>query len=153
VARRAALGADVGADRVTFAVGGPDSFCNRVAPLDHPHRTLWGSCRFIPRAWSPDGRRALATHTYLDDSGTDFWSVIDGRTGDRLSQVTGRLGWSPAWEDDRHYLVPAMGADGLSGVLRCDLRSRCERATRLWDTGWTRRPPYYLPPPVLLARN
>ena len=153
LARQAAVGADVRADRVVFSVGAPDAFCNRVAPLDHPARTLWRSCHFIPRTWSPDGRRALTTHTYFDDAGTDYWSIIGARSGAALSRVTGRLDWNPAWEGRQHFLVSAMGDDGMAAVVRCDLHARCERATRLWDTGWTRWPPFYMNPPVLLARN
>lgn len=149
----AAVGADVRAGRAAYAVGDPNAFCNRVAVLGRSGRTLWRSCGFVPRSWSPDGRHALVTHVYLDDAGTDYWTVVDARTGARTATVTGRLDWNPVWEDAHHFLVPAMGDDGLAAVVRCDLRDRCERATRLWDTGWSRRPPFYTGPPVLLARN
>ncbi|MFC4785380.1 hypothetical protein ACT8ZV_12955 [Nocardioides sp. MAHUQ-72] len=150
---QASLGADVRHDRAVFSVGDPDAFCNRVAPLSHPRRTLWHSCRSIVKAWSPNGRRAIATRTYFDDTGTDFWAVVNGTTGRRVARVTGRLDWNAAWEDNRHFLTSAMGEDGMAAVVRCNVHGRCERATRLWDTGWTGWPPYYVAPPVLLAHD
>ncbi len=153
IARQAAVGADLRHDRMVFSVGDPDGFCNRVARVSHPHATLWRSCRSIPHQWSPDGRHALATHTYFDDTGTDYWAVVGGATGQRVSRVTGRLDWNAVWEDRHHFLTSAMGRDGRAAVVRCDLRRHCERATRLWDTGWTGWPPFYVAPPVLLAQN
>lgn len=150
---RAALGADVPHDRLVLSVGDPDRFCNRVAPLSHPRRTLWRSCDVIPRQWSPDGRHAIVTRTYFDDTGTDFWKVVDGTTGHLVSGVHGRLDWNAVWEDDQHFLTSAMGEDGRAAVIRCDLDRHCERASRLWNTGWDGWPPFYQPPPVLLSRN
>lgn len=46
-----------------------------------------------------------------------------------------------------------MGEDGNAAVVRCDLHRHCERASRLWQTGWTEWPPFYVGPPVLLALN
>lgn len=153
LAGEAALATDVRAGRVVFAAGAADEFCNRVAALSRPRHTLSRSCRFASHAWSPGARQALATRTYYDDAGTDYWSVVDSSTATRTSQVTGWLGWDPAWEDPRHFLVPAMGADGAAAVVRCGLRAHCERASRVWDAGSARRPPYYVGPPVLLPSN
>ena len=149
----AARRADLRHDRVVLATGAEDSFCSRVAPLSDPAATLWSSCRVAPYRWSPGGGRALATHTYFDESGTDRWLTVGDRTGARLGLVAGRLGWGPAWEDNRHVLLLAQGDRGDAAVLRCTVAGRCERASRTWDVGWHGYPPYYLAPPVVLARN
>lgn len=150
----AAVRADIRHDRVVFWTGPEDRFCNRVAPLSRPDRTLWSSCRVGPRAWSPDGRRALATWTYFDENGTDRWLTVRDRTGDRLGgRVTGRLDWEAVWEDDRHFLTAVQSNQGIAAVIRCTVGGRCDRASRLWDVGWDGYPPFYLPPPVVLTNN
>lgn len=149
-----AVGADVGHDRVTFAAGREDSFCNRVAVLSHPARTLWRSCRADPHQWSPDGTRALATHTYFDAAGTDVWWVLDGRTGEREAALRGRLDWHAVWEDDQHFLTLAQGDDGKAAIVRCDVAGACERASRLWDVPVPPDPSvFYAAPPVVLAQD
>jgi hypothetical protein len=145
--------ADLRHDRVVLATGAEDSFCNRVARLSSPERTLWASCAVAPHAWSPSGRRATATHTYFDETGTDRWLTVRDRTGDRVGRVTGRLDWDTAWEDDRHFLTMAQNGHGQAAVVRCTVGGTCERASRLWDVGWDGYPPYYLAPPVVLSGN
>lgn len=146
--------ADIRRDRIVLTTGPEDRFCNRVAPLSNPERTLWSSCRISPRAWSPDGKRALATWTYFDENGTDRWLTVRDRTGERLGRVTGRLDWDAVWEDDWHFLTKAQSNRGIAAVIRCTVRGRCERASRIWDTGWDGRyPPFYLSPPVVLSSN
>lgn len=149
-----AFRADVPHDRVVFAAGREDSFCNRVAVLSRPDRTLWRSCRFYPHQWSPDGRRALATWTYFDAAGTDRWWLVDGHTGAREARFVGRLGWDAVWEDDRHFLTAAQGEDGTAALVRCDVAGACERASRLWDVPIPPDPStFYAGPPVLLAQE
>jgi hypothetical protein len=127
---------------------------DRVAVLSRPARTLWRSCAAYPHQWSPDGTRALASWTYFDAAGTDRWWVLDGRTGARLSTVTGRLDWDAAWEDDTHFLTLAQSAAGRAAIVRCDVSGTCERASRLWDVPVPSEPSlYYAPPPVVLAEN
>jgi hypothetical protein len=153
VSRSRAVRADIRHDRIVLATGPEDSFCNRIAPLSHPERTLWESCRIGPRSWSPDGRRALATWTYFDETGTDRWLTVRDRTGARLGQVNGRLDWDAVWEDDRHFLTMAQSRD-TAAVIRCTVAGRCERAGELWRVPWDGHyPPYYAPPPVLLPEN
>ncbi len=149
---QAAVGADVRHDKVVFDRSSVGEFCNRVAVLSHPARRLWRSCRIYPHQWSPDGRRAIATHTYFDAAGTDRWWVINGRTGHRQAVVTGRLGWDAAWEGNRHFLVIAQSDAGKAAILRCDVTGSCERASRLWDVPVPPDPSvYYAAPPVVLA--
>lgn len=153
VSNQAAIRADLEHNRVVLATGPADSFCNRVAPLAHPTRTLWRSCRITPHDWTPRGGRALATHTYFDDAGTDRWLVVGDRTRRRVGRVTGRLDWDAVWEDDRHFLTMAQSDAGKAAVIRCTVAGRCERASRLWHL---RRPDYqpnYIAPPVVLAGN
>ena len=52
---QAALDADVRHDAVVFDDSTRGEFCNRVAVLSRPGRTLWRSCRMYPHPWSPDG--------------------------------------------------------------------------------------------------
>jgi hypothetical protein len=149
-----ALRADVPHDRVVFEAGREDSFCNRVALLSRPDRTLWRSCRFYPHQWSPDGRRVLATYTYFDAAGTARWWLVDGRTGSREARFVGRLDWDAVWEDDQHFLTAAQGEDGKAALVRCDVAGACERASRLWDVPVPPDPSmFYAAPPVLLAEE
>lgn len=152
IADQLAFRADVPHDTVAFEAGLEDSFCNRVAVLSRPTRTLWRSCRTYPHQWSPDGTRVLATYTYFDAAGTPAWWVRDGRTGEREAKITGRLDWDAVWEDDQHFLTLAQGEDGTAAIVRCDVTGACERASRLWDVPL---PPdesiYYASPPVVLA--
>ena len=150
IAHQAAIGADVRHDRVVFNTSSVGEFCNRVALLSHPRRTLWRGCRLIPHQWSPNGRHALATRTYFDAAGTDRWWVLPARTPQPVARVVGRLGWNAVWEDDRHFLVDAQGDSGQAAVLRCDLAGTCERASRLWDLP-IEPDTYYHAPPVILA--
>lgn len=151
---QAAIGADVRHDKVVFSTSSVGDFCNRVAALSRPARTLWRSCAIYPHQWSPDGRRAIATHTYFDAAGTDRWWVIDGRTAKRQAMIAGRLDWGAVWEDDQHFLTLAQGDTGKAAVIRCDLTGSCERASRLWDVPVPPDPSvYYAPPPVVLAQN
>lgn len=149
---QAALSADVRHDRVVFDRSSDGEFCNRVAVLSRPARTLWRSCRLQPHQWSADGTHALATHTYFDAAGTDRWWVVDGSTGARQATVSGRLGWDTVWEDGQHFLALAQSDAGKAAVIRCDLTGSCERASVLWDVPVPADPSvYYAPPPVVLA--
>jgi hypothetical protein len=152
VAGQAAVGADVGHDRVVFNTSSVGEFCNRVAVLSRPARTLWRSCGIHPHQWSPNGRRAIATRTYFDAAGTDVWRVVHGRTGVRESRITGRLDWDAVWEGDSHFLTMAQSDAGRVAVVRCDVDGACERASRLWEVPV---PPdlYYASPPVVLAHG
>jgi hypothetical protein len=149
---QAAVDADVRHDRIVLLTPRAGEFCNRVAPLSHPGRTLWRSCRTMPHEWSPDGRHALLTWAYFDAAGTDRWWVVDGRTGETRGRITGRLDKHAVWEDSTHFLVNAQGETGRAGVVRCDVQGTCDRATRLWDTPLPSEPSiYYRSPPVVLA--
>lgn len=148
---QAAVGADVRHDRVVFKRR-TGEFCNRVAVLSRPARTLWRSCLTYPHEWSPDGRRATATYSYFDAAGTPRWWVIDGRTGERQSSVAGRLDWDTAWEDDAHFLTLAQSDSGKAAIVRCDLTGACERASSVWEVPVPSEPSlYYAKPPVVLA--
>jgi hypothetical protein len=155
IADREAVRADVPHDRLVIATGTFDepAFCNRVASLAHPDRTLWHSCRWAPHAWSPDGDRVLVTHTYFDDVGTDRWLTMRAHGFQRLGQVQGRLDWDAVWEDDQHFLTLALGEDGQAAVVRCSVEGRCERASRLFDVGRATFQPNYIAPPVVLPSN
>jgi len=153
IADRAVLGADVPHDRIILSSGVLDAFCNRVAPLSNPGRTRWHSCDWRPHAWSPDGSRVLATHTYFDDVGTNRWVVLGDRDGSRVSGITGRFAWDAAWEDDQHFLTLALGDSGKAAIIRCTVGGACERASRLWDVGTATDQPNYIAPPVVLASN
>lgn len=149
-----AVRADVGHDRVVFDTPAVGEFCNRVARLSDPGRTLWRSCDTAPRAWSPDGTRALMTHAYFDAAGTDRWWVVDGRTALRQAQIVGRLDWTAVWEDDQHLLTLAQGDAGRAAIVRCDVGGSCERASRVWETPLPTEPSlYYQSPPVVLAQR
>ena len=149
---QAAVGADVRHDKVVFKRTSAGEFCNRVAVLSRPARTLWRSCRIYPHQWSPDGRHATASYTYFDAAGTPTWWVIDGRTAERQATVSGRLDWDTAWEDDAHFLTLAQSAAGKAAIIRCDLTGVCERASRVWDVPVPLEPSlYYAKPPVVLA--
>ncbi len=151
-ADQSAVAVDFRNNRVVFDIPRDAPACNRVASFTRPSHTLWKSCLWYPEDWSPDGRHAVSTHTYFDAAGTNRWRVIDGRTGERLSRVTGRLDWQAVWEDDRHFLTMAVNEAGAAAVIRCDLDSTCERASRLWDV--TLGPDdFYVAPPVVLAEN
>lgn len=149
----AAVGADVRHDRVVFDDTPTGEFCNRVAILSRPARTLWRTCRIYPHQWSPDGKRAIATYTYFDAAGTGRWWVIDGRTAARQAQVAGRLDWDAVWEDDTHFLTTAQSDAGKAAIVRCDIHGLCERASPIWDVPLPPDPSiYYASPPVVLAR-
>lgn len=151
---QAATGADIRHDKVVFNTSSIGEFCNRVAVLSRPARTLWRSCEIVPRQWSPDGSRAIATRTYFDAAGTDRWWVVGGRTGVRRSRVAGRLDWRAVWEDDRHFLTLAQSDTGRAAIIRCDLAGDCERASRLWDVPVPADPSlFYDAPPVVLAER
>ncbi|MFZ2014748.1 MAG: hypothetical protein WAV00_13070 [Nocardioides sp.] len=152
IAAREAARADLARSRIVIAAGQFDepAFCNRVAPLSHPHRTLWRSCRWAPHAWSPDGARVVATHTYFDDVGTDRWLTMKADTGRRLGVFTG---WDAVWEDDAHVLTLAQGDSGQAAIIRCTVAGQCERASRLQDMGKVTYQPNYISPPVVLAAN
>lgn len=152
IADQAAIGADVGHDKVVLTTSSIGDFCLRVAALSRPAHTLWRSCRRAPHQWSPDGTRVLLTHTYFDAAGTDRWWVGDGRTGRPGARITGRLDWDAVWEDDGHFLTLAQGDSGLAAVIRCDLSGTCERASRLWHVPLPEDSLYYAAPPVVLAR-
>jgi hypothetical protein len=147
-----AVRVDPGNDRVVFDIPRDAPACNRVAVFTRPSRELWRSCLWYPEDWSPDGQHAVSTHTYFDAGGTDRWRVVDGRTGERLAKVTGRLDWNAVWEDERHFLTMAMNPAGRAAVIRCDVDAACERASRLWDLAPT-PDDFYLAPPVVLASN
>lgn len=152
IQHQAAVRADVGHDRVVFGTPRAGEFCNRVALLSDPGRTLWRSCRVAPHAWSPDGTRALLTHAYFDAAGTDRWWVVDGETALRQAQIAGRLDWTAVWEDDQHVLTLAQGDAGGAAIVRCDVTGSCERASRVWHTPLPTEPSlYYQSPPVVLA--
>jgi hypothetical protein len=148
---QAAIDADVVHDKVVFERSSVGEFCNRVAVLSHPASTLWSSCQVYPHQWSPDGSRAVATHTYFDAAGTDRWWVVDGRTAQKQARITGRLDWDAVWEDDEHFLTKAQSEAGKAAVVRCDLAGTCERASRVWDVPLPEDSLYYAPPPVVLA--
>jgi hypothetical protein len=149
---QAAVGADVQHDRVVFKRSGEREFCNRVAVLSRPARTLWRSCLIHPHQWSPDGRHAIATYTYFDAAGTPQWWVIDGHTAQLRATITGRLDFDAAWEDDAHFLTLAQSDAGKAAIIRCDLTGACERASRVWDVPVPAEPSlYYAEPPVVLA--
>lgn len=149
---QAAVGADVRHDKVVFDRTSVGEFCNRVAVLSRPARTLWHSCRMYPHQWSPDGRHAIATYTYFDAAGTARWWVIDGRTAKRQARIAGRLDWDAAWEDNHHFLTLAQSDAGKAAIIRCDLTGSCERASRVWDVPVPSDPSvYYAKPPVVLA--
>jgi hypothetical protein len=148
---QAAINADVAHDTVVFERSSIGEFCNRVAVLSRPGRTLWTSCRVYPHQWSPDGSHAIATHTYFDAAGTDRWWVVDGRTAQKQARITGRLDWDAVWEDDQHFLTKAQSERGKAAVVRCDLAGTCERASRVWDVPLPEDSVYYAPPPVVLA--
>lgn len=153
IARREAVRADLVHHRIVIATGQFDepAFCNRVAPLTHPARTLWRSCSLAPHAWSPDGSRVLATHTYFDDVGTNRWFTLRASDATRLGQIRGRLDWDAVWEDNQHFLTLALGDSGQASIVRCTVGGRCERASRLWDVGKATSQPNYIAPPVVLA--
>ena len=134
------------------SAGRTPSQCVRVSRLWHPEKQVYRSCTIRPHAWSRDGRRSLATNIYFDMPGTDRWVVTAGRTGKRLARVTGRLSWDATWEDNNHFLTQAQSDSGKSAVIRCDLRARCERASRLWDRE-VDEDQYFVGPPVLLANS
>jgi hypothetical protein len=149
---QAAIGADIRHDKVVFDRTPVGEFCNRVAALSRPARTLWNSCRMYPHQWSRDGRHAIATYTYFDAAGTPRWWVIDGRTPQRQARVAGRLDWDAAWEDNDHFLTLAQSDAGKAAIIRCDLTGSCERASRLWNVPVPSDPSvYYATPPVVLA--
>lgn len=149
---QAAIGADVRHDKVVFNTSSVGDFCNRVAVLSRPAHTWWRSCGIYPHQWSPDGSRALATHSYFDAAGTNMWLVIQGRTAKRQAKITGRLDWQAVWEDNQHFLTMAQSDAGKAAVIRCDLTGSCERASRVWDVP-VDPDLYYQPPPVVLAAN
>jgi hypothetical protein len=150
---QAAVGADVRHDKVVFDRTSVGEFCNRVAVLSRPARTLWHSCRMYPHQWSPDGRHAIATYTYFDAAGTARWWVIDGRTAELQARIAGRLDWDAVWEDDAHVLTLALGDSGQASIIRCTVGGQCERASRLWDVGTATYQPNFIPPPVVLTSN
>jgi hypothetical protein len=139
-------------DRVVFDIPRDAPACNRVALFSEPSRELWRSCRWYPAGWSPDGRYAVSTYTYFDAPGTERWRVVDGRTGERVARVTGRLDWHAVWEDERHFLTMAMNPEGQAAVIRCDVDATCERASRVWDLS-PKSYDFYLAPPVVLASS
>jgi hypothetical protein len=155
IALREAVRADLPHNRIVVATGQFDepAFCNRVAPLSHPRRTLWQSCHWAPHAWSPDGTQVVATHTYFDDVGTDRWLALRADNANRLGHIRGRLDWTAVWEDDRHYLTLALGDDGMASVIRCTVGGTCERSSRLFDVGKATAQPNYIAPPVVLSSN
>ena len=149
---QAALSADVTHDRVVFDRTPVGEFCNRVALLSRPSRTLWHSCNVYPHQWSPSGRRALATRTYFDAAGVDRWWVVNGRTARPRTSITGRLDWDAVWEGEHHFLTMAQGDRGGAAIIRCNLRGSCERASRIWPVPVPDDPSvYYASPPVVLA--
>lgn len=151
---QAAVGADVRHDKVIFERSTVGESCNRVAVLSRPARTLWHGCRIYPHQWSPNGRHALATHTYFDAAGTDRWWVVAGRTAVREARITGRLDWNAVWEDDTHFLTVAQSDAGKAAIIRCTLAGSCERASRLWDDPVPADPSvFYASPPVVLAER
>ena len=151
---QAAVRADIGHDTVVFGTPAAGEFCNRVAVLSHPGRTLWRSCDTAPRQWSPDGTLALATHAYFDAAGTDRWWVVEGRTAQRQAQIIGRLDWDAVWEDDGHFLTLAQSDTGRAAIVRCDVSGACERASRVWEVPLPSEPSlYYQSPPVVLAQR
>lgn len=151
IAAQSAVSADIRNDRLVLDVPRDAPACVRVARFSRPGQTLWASCRWYPHAWSPNGDRALATHTYFDAAGTDRWLVVNGTTGTRQDRITGRLDWDVAWEDDGHFLTMAQGEDGKAAVIRCDVSGACERASRLWDIGLPEQSVFYDGPPVVLS--
>jgi hypothetical protein len=153
IADRAVLGADVTHDRIVLATGQLDSYCNRVAPLSHPRRTLWRSCAWRPHAWSPDGQRIAATNTYFDDVGTNRWLALRDRDATRVGGISGRFDWDAVWEDNTHFLTLALGDSGRAAIIRCTVGGVCERASRLWDVGKATDQPNYIAPPVVLSSN
>lgn len=153
VTGQAALRADLRHDRVVLATGPADSFCNRVVALSNPEQTLWRSCRRAPHSWSPNGQQVAATHTYLDDAGTNLWEAVSDRNARRLGRVTGRFDWEAVWEDNGHFLTLALGNSGNAAVIRCTTGGRCERASRLWYVGKVTYQPNYVAPPVVLASS
>lgn len=151
---RAVVDADVRHDKVVFSTPARGEFCNRVAVLSHPDRTLWRSCRMFPHQWSPDDRHVIATHAYFDAAGTDRWWVADGRTARRQVTIVGRLDKDAVWEDDGHFLTKAQSDAGRAAVLRCDVAGSCERASRIWSVPLPSEPSlYYASPPVVLAER
>jgi hypothetical protein len=149
---QAAIRADIRHDKVVFDRTAVGEFCIRVAILSRPARTLWHSCLRYPHEWSPDGRHAIATHTYFDAAGTDRWWVIGGHSGARQAVIVGRLDWDATWEDNTHFLTLAQSDAGKAAIIRCDLTGSCQRASRLWDVPVPSDPSvYYANPPVVLA--
>lgn len=145
--------ADLRNDRVVLMPkSSVPSRCHRVAALSKPGVALWRSCGITPYAWSPDGERAVSTHIYFDFPGTDRWAVVDGSTGTRGAQVNGRLAWDVAWEDNRHFLTLAQSDQGKAAVIRCTVRAKCERASKVWDIP-VDLDAYFVAPPVVLASN
>ncbi|QIK74475.1 hypothetical protein [Nocardioides piscis] len=149
---QAAVGADLRLDRVVFEQPGAGEFCNRVAVLSRPARTLWRSCRVYPHEWSPDGRHATATYTYFDAAGTPRWWVVDGRSAEQQSSLVGRLDKDTAWEDDAHFLTLAQSGEGKAAIIRCSITGACERASKVWDVPVPSESSlFYAKPPVVLA--
>ncbi|TIC85917.1 hypothetical protein E8D34_12515 [Nocardioides sp. GY 10113] len=149
---QAAIDADTRQDKVVLSAPRRGEFCNRVAVLSRPSRTLWRSCRLHPHQWTADGEHVVAAPVYFDAAGTDRWWVADGRTGRRQATITGRLDWHAVWEDDAHFLTLAQSDAGRAAILRCDLSGACERASRIWRVPLPAEPSlYYAPPPVVLA--
>ena len=135
--------ATIDADRLVVLVPDPKRpylDCQRTVRLSRPRVVLWRSCRDIPLAFSPDARRMLTIGIRTDGIGPATIQVR--RQGGRLLSTLGAPMWFgfARWESDRDVLLQPVGQEFVAAV-RCDLRARCERASRLYRSPGTFDPP------------
>ncbi|WP_432944547.1 hypothetical protein ACQPXM_03185 [Kribbella sp. CA-253562] len=96
-------------------------------------RSLWRTCDYEVRSFTPDGRTAIATPPYDDGWASASTAALDVRSGDVLREWTGAFFVSALAEDDQHVLMLIDNQETMPrGVLRCTITTgACESAVPL----------------------
>ncbi len=135
--------ADIAADRLVVLTPNPDNpyaFCQRTVRLSHPRSVLWRSCRDIPAAFSPNGRRMVTSYINEDGIGPRVLHVRRQHgTVLRTFRVSLFFGFTE-WESNTQLLLQPVATKYVAAV-RCDLTDGCERASRLYRSPGTPDPP------------
>jgi hypothetical protein len=96
-------------------------------------RSLWRTCDYEVRSFTPDGRTAIATPPYDEGWASASTAALDVRNGNLLREWTGAFFVSAIAEDDQHVLMLIDDQETMPrGVLRCTITTgACESAVPL----------------------
>jgi hypothetical protein len=110
-------------------------------------KTLWTTCDYAFRSFSPDGDLLLAGPAYGDGAGDSTLTVLDASTGEvvlQLQCVEGDFVAGATWEDSTHVLAE-VHQDGTWAIVRIAINGSRELAAGPVDGTEPYVSPFVLP--------